>query len=268
MKFLQIEVNRQNYLINTDNVSELLHYQEPMPTAYHSKYVEGIISHKGKVIPILSIRKLLDFSSFEEEQLAFIKRVEGQHVAWVEEFEHCLESGEQFTKALDPHKCELGEWIDKTVACLRCNNHGFVDLLADEVIECHDALHNHGNEFLGDKTGNKEMQIKEIHKNANNTIKGLHTLEASIEKLTSAFEQIVLMTIDGQDIGIVVDRIDKTHDLEDKEFFTSTKNMSQKSKYIQFIDYYDIEGTLMFSMKFTPAFSTLISHKIENTTTA
>jgi len=258
MKFLQIEVNRQNYLINTDCVSELLHYQEPMPTAYHSEYVDGILSHKDKVIPILSIRKLLGFSSFKDEQLDFIKKVEGQHRAWVEEFENSLESGATFTKALDPHKCELGKWIDNTLSCLRCNNHGFVNLLSQEVVECHSALHNNGNTFLKSRDGDKKEQVKEIHKNADNTIKGLHTLETNIDKLTSAFEQIVLMNIEGKDIGIVVDRIDQTHDLDEKEFFMATKNMSPKSKFLQFIDYYDIEGTLMFSMKFTPAFTQLL----------
>jgi|FLOH01.1.fsa_nt_gi chemotaxis signal transduction protein len=263
MQFLQIEVNKQNYLINTDCVSELLHYQEPMPTAYHSEYIDGIISHKDKVVPILSIRKLLGFSSFKDEQIEFIKKVEGQHIAWVKEFESCLESGEHFTKALNPHKCELGMWIDKTLACLRCNNYGFVELLTSNVIEYHDALHNKGNEFLSYKDGDKEEQVQEIHKNANSTINGLHILESSIDKLTSAFEQIVLVNINGKDIGVVVDRIDKTHDLEDKEFFTSTKNMSHASKYLQFVNYYDIEGTLMFSMKFTPAFDALFSKEEE-----
>jgi len=266
MKFLQIEVNKQNYLINTDCVNELLHYRMPMPTSYHSEYVDGIINYKEKVIPILSVRKLLGFSSFEDEQLAFIKKVEQQHISWVEEFESCLGSGKQFTKALDPHHCELGKWIDKTLGCLRCNNHGFVDLLASDVIECHASLHNNGKEFLEDKDGNKEEQKEEVQKNAKNTIAGLHTLESNINKLTSAFEQIVLMNINGQEIGIVVDRIDKTHDLDEREFFTSTKNMSKESKYLQFVDYYDIEGTLMFSMKFTPAFSALFTNKKEDVT--
>ncbi len=258
MKFLQIEVNNQNYLINTDNVLELIHYQEPTPMSYQSSYIEGIVSHKEKVVPIVSVRKLLDFPSFKDEQLSFITKVEGQHVGWVEEFELSLETGKEFTKTLDPHQCDLGIWIDKTVACLRCNNNGFVDTIREELIECHEALHNNGKKFLDDIQGDTVSHLKEIHNNASNTIKGLKSLETNIDKLTSAFEQIVLMDIDGKEIGIVVDRIDKTHDLDEKEFFTSRNNMSKTSKYLQFIDYYDIEGTLMFSMKFTDLFSTLL----------
>jgi len=258
MKFLQIEVNKQNYLINTDCVRELLHYVEPIPASYQSKYIEGIISHKEQIVPIVSLRKLLDFNSFKKEQLSFIEKVEGQHKVWVKEFDMSLQTGERFTKALDPHKCELGQWIDKTLSCLRCNNHGFVDLLRSELIAHHDALHNKGKDFLSAYNANKELQMKEIQKNADSTIAGLHKLASNIDKLTSAFEQIVLMNIQGVDIGIVVDRIDKTHDLEERDFFTSTNNMSKTSKYLQFVNYYEIEGSLMFSMKFTEAFSKLI----------
>ncbi len=264
MKFLQIEVNNQNYLINTDQVLELIHYEEPMPTAYYSEYIEGIISHKEKVIPIFSIRKLLDFASYKEEQLSFMEKVEGQHIAWVKEFEIALETGKKFTKTLDSHECDLGVWIDQTLACLRCNNHGFVNIMREELIECHDALHNNGKKFLEDvQQEDINAHIKEIHKNANNTIKGLKSLEVNIDKLISAFEQIVLMNIDGKEIGIIVDRIDKTHDLDEKEFFISRNNMSKTSKYLQFIDYYDIEGTLMFSMKFTEDFKSLLHESNE-----
>ena len=268
MKFLQIEVNRQNYLIDTDCVNELIQYQKPMPTAYHSEYVDGIISHKGKVVPIISVRKLLDFTSFKEEQLSFITKVEEQHLEWVKEFESCLDTGERFTKALEPNACELGQWIDRTLSCLRCNNQGFVDILSSQLIAHHSALHNNGKTFLQEKEGNKSEQKAQINENAEHTIEGLHTLKGNIEKLTSSFEQIVLVTIEGKDIGIVVDRIDKTHDLEEKEFYSGRKNLSQESKYIQFIDYYDIEGTLMFSMKFTPSFATLVLDNAEKVTTA
>ena len=257
MKFLQIEVNSQNYLINTDCILELLHYKTPTPTANSSEYIEGIISYKDKVIPIITIRKLLGFPSFKEEQLSLISKVEGQHIAWVKEFENSLTTGEKFTKALDPHECELGKWIDKTLACLRCNNHGFVDLLSEEIITHHSDLHDNGRVFLDEKSKNISEKMNIINKNAENTISGLHILEDKIDKLTSAFEQIVLMSVHGNEVGIVVDRIDKTHDLDEKEFFSSHENMSPNSEFIQFVNYYEMDKKLMFSMKFTDEFQKL-----------
>ena len=259
MKFLQIEVNKQNYLLDTDVVTELLHFIEPMSTSYHNTMIDGVINYKDKIIPIVSIRKLLDFISFKDEQLSFISKVENQHRAWVDEFANSLQTGEEFTKALDPHKCELGKWIEKTKNCLHCNTYGFVDLLSDEIIQHHDALHQSGARFLQAKEEDTQVQIDTIKKIADNTIEGLHRVSKNIEKLTSAFEQVVLLNIDGQNIGIVVDRIEKTHDLEEKEFFTSTKNLSSSSEYIQFINHYEIENSLMFSINFTQKFQELFS---------
>jgi len=257
MKFLQIEVNKQSYLLDTDLVTELLHFVKPQSTSYHNEKIDGVINHKNKIIPIVSIRKLLDFISFKDEQISFIDKVENQHKIWVKEFEHSLKTGEIFTKALDPHKCELGIWIDKTIACLHCNTHGFVDLLSKEVVDYHDALHQNGAKFLKEKDDDCKAQVESIKSIAQKTIAGLQVVSQNIEKLTSAFEQVVLVSIDGNEIGIVVDRIDKTHDLEEKEFFTSTKNLSSSSKYIQFINHYEIEGSLMFSINFTKAFKEL-----------
>ena len=257
MKFLQVEVNKQNYLLDTDSVTELLHFVKPQSTSYHNDKIDGVINHKDKIIPIVSIRNLLDFISFKEEQVSFIQKVENQHKVWVQEFENSLKTGEKFTKALDPHKCELGKWIDKTKACLHCNTYGFVDLLAQEVVDYHDSLHESGAKFLQEKDEDCSHQIETIKGIAEKTIAGLHAVTENIEKLTSAFEQVVLLNIDGKDIGIVVDRIDKTHDLEDKEFFSSTKNLSSSSKYIQFINHYEIDGSLMFSINFTKEFQEL-----------
>ena len=258
MQFLQIEVNKQNYLIDIDDITELLQYQAPSSISYLPKHFDGVINHKEKIIPIVSVRKLLGFSSYKDAQLSFIAKVEEQHVDWVKEFEHSLKTGEKFTKTLDPHKCELGTWIDDMLSCLRCNNHGFVDLLSQELTAHHSALHDNGKLFLNDEAGDNNQKIKTIQENASNTIKGLHAIEAKIDKLTSAFEQIVLMKVNGVEIGVVVDRIDKAHDLDEKNYFTSTKNMSKESKYVQFIDYYEISKKLMFSVKFTNEFHKLL----------
>jgi len=258
MRFLQVEVNNQNYLINADCVLELIHYELPVKTSNSIQFIEGIISYKNKVFPIITIRKLLGFTSFKDEQLSFIKKVEAQHITWVEEFDNSLTTGNSFTKALDPHQCELGKWIDSTLACLRCNNNGFVDLLSKEIIKQHAALHDNGRVFLEETSGSISEKMKIVNQNAEDTIKGLHVIESKIDKLTSAFEQIILMNVNDLEVGIVVDKIDKTHELEEKTFFTSHKNMSSESKYIQFIDYYEIDKKLMFSMKFTDEFQKLL----------
>jgi len=258
MDFLEIVVNNQTYLVDSGTINELTHYKLAEPLAGSDKHIEGIISHKDKVIPIISLRKLLNFKSYKDTQVEFLHLVVGQHKAWVKDFENSLRTGEPFKKALDPHKCVLGKWIDESLKCLKCNNHGFIDILKKEVYEQHKALHDNGAKSLIDKESSLEDKISQTEVDANNTIKGLNILEDNIEKLTSSIEQTIIFEIDGVTVGVIVDNIEKNHHLEEKSFFTSTKNLSPSSPYIQFVDSYKLNNKIMFSIKFTSEFSKLI----------
>ena len=103
MDFLEIKVNNQVYLVDSGTIKELIHYTQPEFLAGSSEYIDGIISHKDKIVPIISLRKLLGFSSYKDTQVKFLHDVEKQHVEWVKEFENTLTTGTPFTKTLDPH---------------------------------------------------------------------------------------------------------------------------------------------------------------------
>jgi len=260
MDFLEIEIKAQTYLLSSDNINELVQYTQPQPMASSSKLIEGIISHKDKVIPIVSVRKLLGFETYTSTQLQVLHEVEGQHVAWVKDYENSLRTGEKFTKALDPHMCVLGKWIDKTLQCLKCNTHGYIDILKREVIAHHNALHLDGAKYLenvsDDMSVDEKLKIIEAHKA--NTIKGIHTLRDNIQKLTLAFEQVIICNVNGIDVGLIVDNIEKNHTLDEKNYHTKITNLSPNSPYIQFIEHYEINKKLMFSIKFTDELYNLV----------
>lgn len=258
MVFLEIQVNNQIYLVDSGTIKELIHYQKPEFLAGTSKYIEGIISHKKKIIPIISLRKILDFKSYKDTQIEFLHDVEEQHLSWIKDFEHSLLTGEKFQKTLDPHQCELGKWINATLQCLKCNNHGYIDILKKEVIDQHKALHLNGADCLQNKDLSTQDKMKKIEANANETIQGLNYLRDNIDKLTAAFEQTIIFEINGVEVGIIVDNIEKNHHLEEKRFFTSRENLSPNSDYVQFIDHYRLNNKIMFTIKFTNEFSKII----------
>lgn len=258
MDFLEIIVNNQTYLVDSGTIKELTHYEKPEPLAGSSKLIEGIISHNNKIIPIISLRKILDFKSYKDTQIEFLHLVEEQHVSWVKDFEDSLLTGNAFKKTLDPHACELGKWIDDTIRCLKCNNHGYIDILKREVLEQHRALHLDGASCLKNHDLSAEEKVSRVDGHAQETIKGLHSLRENIDKLTSAFEQTIIFELDGIEVGIVVDNIEKNHHLEEKRFYTSKENLSPNSKYVQFIDHYKLNDKIMFTIKFTNDFTELI----------
>ncbi len=259
MEFIHININSQNYLLSSEKIKEILKYPTIKPLAESSEFIKGIMSHKNKIIPLIEIRKLLGFESFESEQIKLLQKVEAQHVSWMKDFETSLRENKPFKKALDPHKCELGKWIDESLQCMRCNHDGFIDIIKNSVVPFHNALHNEGKEFLSEQNlGTLETKIETIKEHGANTIKGLKNLEEQIHRLSSSFEQLIIYDIDGIDVGFIVDGVAGLHQLDEKNYNLGTEPLSKSNKFIQFLDHYESDKELMFSMKFTREVDTLV----------
>ncbi len=252
MEFIHIIVNDQNYLVSSEKIKEILKYPTIKPLAESSEFIKGIISHKDKIIPIIEVRKLLGFESFESEQIKLLQKVAAQHISWMEDFEISLRESRPFKKALDPHKCELGIWIDESLQCMRCNHDGFIDIIKNSVVPYHNALHNEGKAILENlQTASIETALETIKEHGFNTIQGLKTLELEIHRLSSSFEQLIVYDIDGIDVGFIVDGVAGLHQLDEKNYNLGTEALSKSNQFIQFIDHYEENKALLFSMKFT-----------------
>lgn len=259
MEFIHIVVNNQNYLLNSERIKEILKYPTIKTLAESSEYIKGIMSHKDKIIPVVEVRKLLGFESFVNEQIKLLQKVEGQHTSWMDDFESALRDNKPFKKALDPHKCELGIWIDERLRCMRCNHDGYIDIIKNSVIPYHNALHYDGEIFLNETNQEGiDTRITTTREHGANTIKGLKKLENEMHRLSSSFEQLIICDIDGVDVGFIVDSVAGLHQLDEKNYNLGSEPLSKSNEFIHFLDHYESDEALMFSMKFTRNVSTLV----------
>jgi chemotaxis signal transduction protein len=189
------------------------------------------MTYRDDVIHVFNLRKILGYKGFEDETLELIKEVEKGHKAWVEDFKDAVFSGTPFTKTFDPHACVLGKWIDKTVACLKCNNQGFVNLIKDNLIQPHNKLHNRGTYILSleDQAKKEELFNKETKLCLKECIDGLHLLEKEIKKLVFAFERVIIYKDleTSKMIGLTIDDIEKMIEIKDEDMRTTTSNLNE-----------------------------------------
>ncbi len=259
MEFIHIIINRQNYLLNSEKIKEILKYPTIKSLAESSQHIEGIISHKEKVIPIVSIRKLLGFKSFSQEQIEFIEKMKNEHKNWIKEFEDSLKESRVFTKTVNPQKCELGTWIDEMIKCMRCNHNGYTDIIKNSLLASHNALHLDAKEFLQ----NNIKDAQSIKEHGEKTIKALWTLQENIHLLSSSFEQLIIYDIDGIDVGFIVDSVAGLHNLDEKNYNLGHQPLSKSNKFIQFIDHYEEQDRLLFSIKFTQEVALIVEQHRE-----
>lgn len=103
------------YGINCKNVASIMQLPnyERLPKAPEN--VVGIFRFREQVIPIISLRTLFGLPTMAEEAAEFaemLDRRKQDHIHWVKELNHSVNTNEPFTLATDPHKCTFGRWYD------------------------------------------------------------------------------------------------------------------------------------------------------------
>ncbi|MFN7993880.1 MAG: chemotaxis protein CheW [Bryobacteraceae bacterium] len=96
-------------------VQELIVGRDVMPVPDTPPYVRGVINLRGRVFPVVDLRKRLGIDSLAEENAAFCALMEQRrqdHVNWVSELEASVRESRRFSLATDPHRCAFGLWYD------------------------------------------------------------------------------------------------------------------------------------------------------------
>lgn len=78
-------------------------------------FIRGVISLRGRVIPLMDLRTRLNLVSGQAEREALIAELDAReedHKAWLAELEASVAEGRPFRLATDPHKCKFGLWYD------------------------------------------------------------------------------------------------------------------------------------------------------------
>ncbi len=109
-------------------------------------HVRGVINLRGKVLPLVDLRRRLGMPSALEDLEALIKLFEAReedHRKWIQELDSAIKERRAFTLTTDPHRCAFGRWYDS----LTTDN---VVLAAQlrKIDEPHQRIHRRGAEAL------------------------------------------------------------------------------------------------------------------------
>lgn len=114
-----VKLKDLTYAIDSNYVQAIFLLDKEITSAGSSDNINlGIIPFRDQVISAIDLRCYMGLESYAEEQAEFESMLDHRkqdHVHWVDELKRCLETGETFTLATDPHKCAFGMWYDHYV---------------------------------------------------------------------------------------------------------------------------------------------------------
>lgn len=81
----------------------------PLPDA--PDWCSGLLERGGIPIPVVEMRSLFHLPNLEQCADAF-SEMKDMHVSWTKALREAVETGAQFTKPVDPHRCKFGVWYE------------------------------------------------------------------------------------------------------------------------------------------------------------
>lgn len=226
-RYVVVEINKNMYGISTDSTVELMDSSMTQITrvSHAPRYVQGVINHRGSIIPAIDTRSLLGFTSHQDgvqELEEMLAAREKDHVEWLIELKECVATGAPFSKATDPTKCAFGKWYDK----LRGNEALFHTLtkgstkaraIVDQFDAPHRRIHAIAGRVLKMVQDGQEAEAQQVIKDAwDNELGQMRRLfKTLIDTVRPIHTSMMIITEQGnQRIGLIVDQVHSVFDCD------------------------------------------------------
>lgn len=244
MDIIFFKVQDNVYSIATDNLERILKVPEITDVVGMPEYCEGMFSHFGDIINIISMRSILRLPNYADELLLLFKELKGQHTAWVEALKTTVYNGTVFTKTTDQHACELGKWLDSFISY-----DDYVSKVLKELNESHKKLHKSAITILElQETSHEaakeyfEVNVLEIYQH---TIGEIDEFIGHFHTVSNSLQMLLIYKEDDERIALLIDEIiDIKHYDDDAHIQPLDKSDEDKNDVIDFSGIIDIDSSL------------------------
>lgn len=222
----------QLFGINIDCVKRILAAQNLTETPNEEEHIEGMFHYEDEILRVVSFRKLIGQTSYEEYLNELFPDLQSQHSDWLNALVESVETGTPFNKTTDPHTCHLGKWIDS----FHPDNTDVMKTM-NELNLHHQRLHHSAKEVLDvknicmdDAKVLLEEKVKDIYKS---TFFYLDKISDQSKDVATDLQQcLVVIDKNNKIFGMNIDKVEEIIHVDE-----STLHVSQeKQKMGEFMD--------------------------------
>lgn len=115
MPWAIVRLMNQFFAVPTQDLREMVIMPPVSRIPNTPNHIRGAINLRGQVLPVVDLRKLIGWSSTQDETDAFcslMQQREQDHRNWLNELESCVKERREFKLTTNPHACAFGKWYD------------------------------------------------------------------------------------------------------------------------------------------------------------
>jgi chemotaxis signal transduction protein len=206
MPWLIVRLKGQSFALPAQEVRELVMEPQIAGVPDLPGYVRGVMNLRGRMVPVIDLRKRLGMTSAPEETADFCALMDQRsqdHVDWLNELEATARERREFKLATDPHKCAFGRWYDSYQS-----GNVWIKAVLGRFAEPHRRIHATAGEVLAlQSQGNWEGAGELIEVARSSVLGKMIALFAKLQELTRESQQeiVVVLQTDTRTVAVSVD---------------------------------------------------------------
>ena len=192
MPWIIFNLCQNKFAVCSDMVSGMTELpSEIVPVPTNNKALVGVGVIRGQIVPLINLREFFGMRSLDDEYEEFKEMLEQrkqEHINWSNELKRCVETGEKFTLATDPHECKFGKWIDAY-----SSNRNDLNAHVAHISKPHSKLHKIAEEIFRDDISDTDKEELLYEADIFYLPKILSLIDEAKELFKSNFRGIVLL---------------------------------------------------------------------------
>ena len=244
-------VGSNRYALDIENIQRIIQATELTNIPNVHELIDGMMSYEADVIKVLNFRKLIGLKRYKEELKTLFVNLKDAHQQWIDGLRHSIETGAKFTKTTDPHKCELGIWLDNF------NSYDDrVSIIVKDLVQHHKTLHVLGHDALAlyktSKKEAKELLNTTIYDTFNHTMTNIDIFIDELESVANSLQKFIIYENKNENgngsFAIKVDLIEDIAHIEEKNIMNSDDN-HEVNEFLELDGVLDLDGVLINVIK-------------------
>ncbi|WP_321777853.1 chemotaxis protein CheW [Sulfurimonas sp.] len=239
-------VGSSRYALDIENIQRIIQVFDMSEIPNAHKFIDGMMSYEGKVIKVVSFRKIIGLLTYDEELVQLFDKLKKAHQAWVDELEISIKNGSKFTRELDPNKCELGKWLNAF--------NSYDDEIGKtfkRLYENHKNLYITGANILKTLQDDKEKAIEEFNKSIYDifyqTMNEIDSFIAKVDKVANSLQKLVIYESNNNIFAVKVDKIEDIAHIEDNEVMNNDED--NNSDFLELLGVLNLDDVLINVIK-------------------
>jgi len=204
-KVVTFRIAKEEFAFHMEHVREILRVETPNQVPDVPDYVLGVLTVRGRILPVIDLRRLLQQRSLADEFAASCRPLREEYERWIDQTAKFLASGSQ--QAVDSSVMEhLRQWLAET----NSSSQLLMETLAkarglnEKVIKQLQLRSKH--ELHGDRDAARACG-EDVLSGSRETVAALRKFEEQIAQNIQEDQRIIVVDADGLVLGLVVDHV-------------------------------------------------------------